>query len=264
MPDFHAEIRARLASLRMPPAQESDIVDELSQHLDDVYRDARHRGLSDGDAIETALEALSSDAALARALRGTGRIRGTESVAIGQGRRGNWLGALGQDLAFGLRLMRVRPGFSAAAILLVGLGIAATATTFSVVNTVLLKPLPFPRSEQLIAYWGTAPDKGLPQLDLPDGVFTYHREHTKTLQSVAAYDDGSHTITGQGDPERVRSAWVSYNFFTVLAVPPALGRAFTRDEERPNGGLVVILSDALWRGRSGASWSTICRTRSSA
>ena len=250
MPDFRDHIRARLARLRIAPAREAEIVDELTQHLDDEYREARTKGLSEADASAEALQALNDDT-LAAALAGTGRVHAPQAVPVGAA-AGSRFANLAQDFRFGLRLLRVRPAFTAAAVLLVGLGIAATATIFSVVNTVLLKPLPYPESDRLISYWGTAPAMELPKLDLPEGEYLYHRQHTKTLESVALYDDGSMTLVEGGNAERVAGSWISYNFFTVFRVPPALGRAFTLEEERPNGGLVVILSDALWRQRFGA------------
>jgi putative ABC transport system permease protein len=248
MPDFRDEIRFRLATLRIAPAREAEIIDELSEHLDDEYRDARSRGLSESDAVNAALETLSDHPALARGLAGTGRVRDRQTVPVGR-TVGSRLANLWLDLRFGARMLGRRPAFSAAVVLLVALGIAATATIFSVVDAVLLKPLPFPESDRLMVYWGTAPDKGLPEVDLPDGVFVYHRQRTQALESVAAYDDGSMTLTDGGDAARIDGAWISHNLMSVLRVQPALGRTFTPTEERPNGGLVVILSDALWRER---------------
>ena len=259
MPDFRDEIRSRLAALRIAPAREAEIVDELEQHLDDEYRDARLRGLSETEAIDTAIEALSDHPALGRALAGTGRVRERQAVPVGQS-AGAGLANLWQDLRFGTRMLGRRPAFTAAVVLLVALGIAATATIFSVVDAVLLKPLPFPESDRLMAYWGTAPDKGLPEVDQPDGMITYHRQHVRTLEPVAAYDDGSMTLTDGGDPARIEGAWITHNLFSVLRVRPALGRTFTVDEERPNGGLVVILSDALWRERFGGDSAIVGRT----
>ena len=255
MPDFREEIRARLARLRIAPAREEEIVDELTQHLDDEYRDARARGLSDDEASREAIQALTDDT-LAAALAGTGRVRSPQTIPVGAA-AGSRFANLAQDFRFGLRLLAARPAFTAAAVLLVGLGIAATATIFSVVNTVLLKPLPYPESDRLVSYWGTAPAMELPKLDLPDGEYVYHRQHTRTLESVALYDQGSMTLVEGGEAERVAGGWISYNFFTVFRVPPALGRTFTLQEERPNGGLVVILSDALWRQRFGADSSIV-------
>jgi putative ABC transport system permease protein len=258
MPDFREEIRSRLAPLRIAPAREAEIVDELAQHLDDEFRDARANGLDEMEARQVALDALSEHPALARALAGTGRVSDRQAVPVGRS-KGSRLANLRQDVRFGARLLARRPAFTAAVVLLVALGIAATATIFSVVDAVLLKPLPFPESNRLMAYWGTAPDKGLPEVDMPDGVFVYHRQRTQTLESVAAYDDGSMTLTDGGDAARIDGAWVSHNFMSVLRVPAALGRTFTLDEERPNGGLVVILSDALWRERFGGDSSIVGR-----
>ena len=258
MPDFRDHVRARLARLRIAPAREAEIVDELTQHLDDEYREARTTGLSDAEASADALRALDDDT-LAAALAGTGRVHSPQAVPVGAA-AGSRFANLAQDFRFGLRLLRSRPAFTAAAVLLVGLGIAATATIFSVVNTVLLKPLPYAESDRLISYWGSSPRIELPKLDLTDGQYVYHREHTKTLESVALYDDGSMTLVEGGNAERVAGSWISYNFFTVFRVPPALGRTFTIEEERPNGGLVVILSDALWRQRFGADSAIVGKT----
>ena len=258
MPDFSEEIRSRLAALRIPPAREAEIVDELEQHLNDEYRDARSRGLSNSEAVGAALGSLSDHPALARALAGTGRVRDRQAVPVGR-TAGTGLANLWQDLRFGARMLGRRPAFTAAVVALVTLGIAATATIFSVVDAVLLKPLPFPASDRLISYWGTAPEKGLPIVDQPDGMITYHRQQVRTLEPVAAYDDGSMTLTDGGDAARIDGAWITHNLFAVLRIQPALGRTFTADEERPTGGLVVILSDALWRERFGADPAIIGR-----
>jgi len=258
MPDFREEIRSRLAALRIAPAREAEIVDELEQHLQDEYRDARSRGLSETEAVDGVLEALSDHPALSRALAGTGRVRDRQAVPVGR-TAGSRVANVWQDLRFGARMLALRPAFTAAVVLLVALGIAATATIFSVVDAVLLKPLPFPESDRLMAYWGTAPDKGLPEVDLPDVLLTYHRQRAQTLEPVAGYDDGSMTLTDGGDAARIDGAWITHNLFSVLRIQPALGRTFSQDEERTNGGLVVILSDALWRERFGGDSTIVGR-----
>jgi predicted permease len=258
MPDFREEIRSRLAALHIPPAREAEIVDELEQHLNDEYRDARSRGLGNSEAIGAALDALSDHPALARGLAGTGRIRDRQAVPVGRS-AGSRLANLWQDLRFGARMLARRPAFTAAVVLLIALGIAATSTIFSVVDAVLLKPLPFPQSDRLLAYWGTAPEKGLPEVDQPDGLLTYHRRHVQTLEPIAAYDDGSMTLTDGSDAARIDGAWITHNLFSVLRLQPALGRTFAAEEERPNGGLVTILSDALWRERFGADSAIVGR-----
>ena len=258
MPDFRDEIRSRLAALRIAPAREAEIVDELEQHLEDEYRDALAQGLSDTDASQTALATMSDHPALARALTGTGRVRDRQAIPVGK-QTASRIANLWQDLRFGARMLGRRPAFTASVVLLVALGIAATATIFSVVDAVLLKPLPFPESDRLMSYWGTAPDKGLPEVDQPDGLITYQRQHVSTVEPIAAYDDGSMTLTDGGEPARIEGAWITYNLFNVLRIQPALGRTFTSDEERPNGGLVVILSDALWRERFGGDSAIVGR-----
>ncbi|HSA56294.1 MAG TPA: ABC transporter permease [Gemmatimonadaceae bacterium] len=259
MADWRSEVRSRLAPLRLDPAREAEIVEELALHLEELERERRAQGLSPDEAARAAREALSDDDALSNALLGVVRPARPPAVPLG-GSRGPRLAPLLGDLRYGWRLLHSRPGFTAAAVLTLALGIGANTAIFSVVNAVLLRPLPFPDADRLVTYWGTAPEKGLPVVALPDGLFAYHRTHTRTMESVAAFEPrGGMTLTGQGEPERITAAYVSSNFFEVLGVAPAVGRGFRREEERPNGGLVVVLSDALWKTRFGGDSGIVGR-----
>ena len=157
-----------------------------------------------------------------------------------------------QDLRYSFRSMRRNAGFAIFAILIAGLGVGASATVFSVVNTLLLRPLPFEKPSELV--W-------IANRDLPDlsgqttqvGYLLDLRERTQTLSAVAGYfafyGVGDNLLSGRGEPERLSGVPVSENFFDVLGVKPLLGRAFTAQESAWNGPKVVMLGYALWERR---------------
>src|SRR5688500_11008080 len=167
-----------------------------------------------------------------------------------------------QDVRFGLRTLLKSPGFTLVAVGALALGVGANTAIFSAVNTVLLRGLPYPNSSRLVALY-TGADPAAPQ---PSGPLSYpdlldYREQAKTLEYVAAYQSvGTVLGAGAGDePERVRGTEVSADLFPALGVSAALGRVFTREEDREGGPPVILLSDGLWRRRFGADPSVVGR-----
>src|SRR4051794_7670220 len=160
--------------------------------------------------------------------------------------------AIVQDLRYTLRILRRDAGFATFAILIAGLGIGATSTVFSVVNTLLLRPLPFAHPQQLvwIANHDTA---GLSGQTTQVGHMLDLRERTRTLSAVAGYfafyGVGDTMLSGRGAPERLNAVPVSDNFFQVLGVAPIVGRTFGADEVTFNGPKAVMLSHGLWTRR---------------
>ncbi|HEY4425482.1 MAG TPA: ABC transporter permease [Pyrinomonadaceae bacterium] len=157
---------------------------------------------------------------------------------------------LWKNLLYSARMLWKKPSLTAVAIIAIGLGIGANTAIFSVVNTVLLQPLPFPQPRQLV---NIASEQRNQTLDgrgtssVPD--FLDVQKSSKTLQYVATYQ-GSGTFTTDGnEPERLLGAMVSYDYFNVLGVKPELGRAFTPDEDKPGAAPVVLISHALWQRR---------------
>ena len=169
------------------------------------------------------------------------------------------------DIRYGLRQLIKHPAFSIIAILTLALGIGANTAIFSVVNAVLLKPLPFPEPDQLIAVGMTdTRQKGqtdLNSLSYPD--FFDFRDQNRTLASSALYRDGSYALTSDEGATSVHGAKVSAEFFDVLGIKPKMGRAFVRDDEQGGGGpggFKVVISDEFWKKHFGADPNVIGHT----
>lgn len=163
------------------------------------------------------------------------------------------MNSLLHDVRIALRALRRQPGFTAAAVLTLALGIGATTAVFSVVYGVLLRPLPFPASDRLVRVvsldgeveWTASP---------PD--FVDWRDQARSFQALAAVNTGSVALTGEGPAQQFGSASVTAAYFTVLDVAPRLGRGFTAANEVPGADAVVVISDAVWRSQFGADPAT--------
>jgi predicted permease len=173
--------------------------------------------------------------------------------------------ALLQDLRFAVRALRRTPGFAFAAVLTLGLGIGATTTIFTVVNGVLLRPLPYPHADRIANIWNDFGEgaQSLPAVSPLD--FRDYQQRSRTFETFAAASAGNvaglrGNLTGTGEPERVDIATITANFFPLFGVTPAFGRNFLAAEEAPNGPHVVMLSDRLWRRRYGADPQLVGQT----
>jgi predicted permease len=168
------------------------------------------------------------------------------------------MGTLWQDIRYGVRMLRKNPGFTGVAVLTLALGIGANTTIFSVVNAVLLKPLPYPEPGQLVqlrADWS-----GSPSTVIGSSTFVEVKAQSQSLARIAAYSGGDMTLTGAGSAERVVAGAVTADFFPLLGVQPAWGRNFTREEDTPNGPKATILGHGLWQSRFGGDADVLGRT----
>lgn len=169
------------------------------------------------------------------------------------------------DLKFTLRRLRKSPGFAITVLLTLAIGIGANTAVFSVVDAVLLKPLPYPDSDQLTALWLNAPGAGglanfSNGLQLSPSMYFTFSQHNQSFQSMGVWIWSNSNITGLAQPEEVPTALVSGGVLETLAVPPALGKWFSAADQDPHGGKTAMLSYGYWQRRFGGDRSVIGRT----
>jgi putative ABC transport system permease protein len=160
-----------------------------------------------------------------------------------------------QDFRYGLRTLRKSRGFAAAAVLVLALGIGANTAIFSVVNSVLLRPLPFPHPEQLVQIWHTPPQTSFPgmkEFAVSAANYLDWAADNHVFQRIAIYTWSSFNLTGTGEPQFVNARRVSSNFFPLLQAQPILGRVFSPEEDQPGHDHVVVLNESFWRNQFGA------------
>jgi putative ABC transport system permease protein len=164
-----------------------------------------------------------------------------------------------RDLRYALRTLARNPGFACVSILALALGVGANSAIFTVVQSVLLRPLPFRRSDELVVVRERNLKAGFPQFSLSPGNYVDYRDHNHTLSGFAAISRLGVNLSGGAEPERLRGARVTNEFFNVLGVQPVVGRAFTVQEGQFGAPKVVILSDGLWQRRFGGAKDVLGR-----
>jgi putative ABC transport system permease protein len=165
-----------------------------------------------------------------------------------------------QDVRYGLRALLARPAFTLVAVVALALGIGANSAIFSIVQTILMQPLPYEAPDRLVMLWHAYPQMNLPQATLSVPSYIEYRDNAGVFDSVAAMMNWSANLTGGGEPERVQGVRVTANFLKTLGVKVARGRDFLAEEDRPGSERVVLLTDGLWRRRFGADPATVGST----
>jgi putative ABC transport system permease protein len=259
MPDWKQEIRRRLRPAGLAPEREAEIIEELSQHLEDLYEQRVAGGATQEEAYRTSLHELTEGDALAQELGRVERPVGAEPVVPGAWRRTNMLSGIWQDLHYGLRTLAKNPAFTAVALVALTLGIGANTAIFSVINTILLRPLPYKDPDRLVVVWEDRSKNGFPRDTPAAGNFNDWREQNQVFEGMAAIANLSFNLTGTGEPERIDGRRVSANLFPLLGIEPQLGRAFLPEEDQPGVGRVVIMSHGLWQRRFGGDPSVVGR-----
>jgi putative ABC transport system permease protein len=225
----------------------ADVDAELSFHLDERVRELVARGET-AEGARARAEREFGDVAAARA-----ELRAIDGRRARRARVGDWWDGVWQDLRFAVRSLRRQPVFLTAAVATLALGIGANAAIFSVVDAVLLKPLPFADPDRLVRVWSDG--------KVPLGAYDVIAARSRAYQGLAGAESGRGvTLTDGGAPDRVIRSVATPNVFDVLGVRPALGHGFAPEERQPGRARVVVLSDALWRSRYGADPRVVGRT----
>jgi predicted permease len=165
-----------------------------------------------------------------------------------------------QDVRYGVRMLAKRPGFTLVAVLTLALGIGANTAIFSVVDAVLLRPLPYANPDGLVVVFDNFLNMGLPEISVSIPEFVDYRERNGVFTDIAAWFTGTANLTETGEPEQIRVAYVSASLFPLLGVEPAAGRAFTPEEDQPGNDTVVVLSHGLWQRRFGGDQGIVGKT----
>ena len=170
------------------------------------------------------------------------------------------MSTLMQDVKYGARMLAKRPGFTAVALVTLALGIGANTAIFSVVNAVLLRPLPLKDPDRLVMVVETNLSKGWDQFSVSPLNFTDWRDQNQVFEQIVASRNWAFNLTGNGDPERVRGTRVSAGLLEMVGATPAQGRLFTAEEDQPGRGNVVLISHGLWQRRFGSNPDIIGQT----
>jgi predicted permease len=161
------------------------------------------------------------------------------------------------ELRQAVRALGKRPGYATVAAFTLALGIAANVAIFTLVNAILIQPLPYPDADRIVTVTHQAPGLGLPGLQISPGLVDLYRESARSLTRLAAYDPSERNLTGNGRPERVSAVRVTPEIFDVLAARPVLGRVFRQEDAQKDSPLVVILTDGIWRSRFGGDTGVV-------
>jgi putative ABC transport system permease protein len=234
------------------PDARKDVDDELTFHLEMRTREFMEQGFPEDEARQRARDSFGDVQQIRGDLRHERKERNSE-----RGRRDWWIG-FQSDIRYALRSLQKHKAFAAAAIATLALGIGANSAIFSIVNSVLLRPLPYPNAERLAVLWGKYPNYGRATLSLPD--FNDWRASTTAFEQVAARTGAAFNFTGGEEPVQLRADRVTANFFSTLGVSPMLGRGFRPEEEVGGDDYVVVLSHGFWQRQFGGDPAVVGST----
>lgn len=246
MPDWKPHLQARLEALNLDPGRGPDAIEEICAHLDDRFHELLGRGVSEVEAVSLALDEMigPTQPRTPRPLKPT-------SPGCPNPKRAVWLRcgfkSIFDDGRFAWRGLRKAQGFTAVALFTLALCLGANLTIFSIVNGVLLRPLPFPSPERLVVMYNSYPKMGRDRGD--SSYMNYHtrRGQLPAFAEVAALREDAAVVGDAGTTEQVHVTRVSAEFFGTLGISPLLGRAFTDAEMTPTSDAVALLTHAFWR-----------------
>ncbi len=248
-------VRSHLPPLHVSAERELEIIEELAAQLESTYERGRARGLSADDASRLAIAEVPDWAALARTL-GTIERPYVQPPAAGGGSGGGFMTGFQQDLRYAWRALRRAPGFAAVAIITLALGIGATTIVFSIVDGILLRPLPIAEPERVMLARET--------FNGQDGSFSWPnfidtRERQTSFERFAGWRGLTANLTGVDRPRRLNVRHTTWDLLAVLGVRPVLGRDFTADDDKPGAERTAIVSYAFWQRELGGAADAIGR-----
>ncbi|UCG87593.1 MAG: ABC transporter permease [Gemmatimonadota bacterium] len=267
MRDWKRYVRENLALPALGDGDDEAIVEELAGQLEDLYREAIGRGASDQEAEAYACdhvgdwESVTEYVATSKTgveSSATRWLEDRERQAMAEG--GGWAVVAGieRDFRSSARALRKSPGFAAIALATLGLGIGAVTTILSLINGLLLKPLPYANGDELVVLWEKLASFENASVSYPN--FLDWRERNRVFEDLAAYNEGSVNLTGVGDPVELDVARISASLFSILRSRPLLGRGFLAEEDQVDGQKVVVLAHGSWRDRFGADPDVVGET----
>src|ERR1700735_1014517 len=273
MCDWKQFVREHLPPLGLSGAREQEIVEEIAQQIEDAYSEAISRGLARQQADAHAIAQIPDWNLLAQEIRRAEQPIANEIASrvpqewrealheehFRKHRGGNMFADLLQDIRYAFRMLRKSPGFTSIVVLTLALGIGANATIFSVINAVLLRPLPYSQPEQLVRIYESNPAKGWPTFSVSAPNFLDWRAQSHLIEKMAAYAPNGYSYTSGDTPEHWSGPMVTEGFFEVLKAQPELGRTFSSDEFQTGKDHVIVISDALWRSAFAADRAVLGR-----
>ena len=257
MPDWSSQVRARLGALRLHPAREAEIVEEVGQHLDERYDELRAQGVAEDEARRVAVEELDPDV-LAAWMRPLRQANLPPPLTPADPRRSR-LGGIAQDVRYGWRMLLKEPALTIAALLTLALGIGANGAIFALAEAVLLRPLPFPTADRLVMVWETAGESDTEEVS-PVNLVDW-KARGRSFAAIGGFipNVGSMVLGEPGGvPETVARQWVTEGIFRALGVTPVVGRTFLPADDA-EGLRRVVLSESFWRARFAADPSVVGR-----
>ena len=252
MPDWKTEITQQLAGLKLQPAREAEITEEVAQHLDDRYRELLAGGATEVEARRIALEEISEEKLLAKGLEKVERQASQEPVVLGASEKQSILASVWLDVRFGLRMLFKNPGLTALAAVTLALGIGLNTAMFSMVNAFLLRPLPVRHPEQIytLSASGKGGGNGFSYQDLED----IRKQTTGLFSDMAGAQILSATgLSIAGKNERMWTDFVTGSFFQIPGVRPFLGRFILPSEGNVAGAdPVLVVAYPFWKAHLGS------------
>ena len=242
---WHREL-AKLGALFRRRKPGDDLAEEIRAHLEMEEQENRESGMTPDEAHYAALRRFGN---VTLAQERSREMWGWNSIE-----------ALWQDLHFGARQLRKNLGFTAVAVLTLALGIGANTAVYSLLDTTLLRPLPYRNPGQLVVVSESLPQMGFDDIGMAAGEYLDYRDRNRSFVQTAAYEAAGFNLTGAGTPLRVNAAAVSASVFPLLGVSPRLGHTFTADDERQGSTSVAVLSYSLWRNHYGADAGILGKT----